>query len=142
MGWQLMRVTGESMTPSLQPGELVCVKTGAYRFQEPQRGDIVAVRPFPLGGKAVVKRVVGLPYERVRVFERSWELRDGQYFLLSDRLADSLDSRTFGPVDRQELIGPIRTSLWPWKRHCSIDESRCIKSRTERKRDSSDHRSA
>ena len=113
---KLMRIYGHSMAPVLAPGQLVVVSKGAYESRQPTRGEIVAARPASLGGKAFVKRVVGLPNERVQVGEREWQLQEEQFFLLGDQPEHSMDSRVFGPVTRQELIGPVRLRLWPWKR--------------------------
>ena len=103
------------MAPVLNPGELVVVQEGAYASTPPRRGEIVAARPAALGGRACVKRVAGIPHERVRVGEQEWRLREGQFFLLGDRTEHSLDSRAFGPVRREELMGPVRLRLWPWR---------------------------
>ena len=113
---RLLRVYGHSMSPTLNPGELVLVDQGEYDQRQPLRGEIVAARPASFGGRALVKRVAGLPHERVKVGEREWELGDGEFFLLGDRTEHSLDSRMFGPVTQDELIGPVRLRVWPWKR--------------------------
>ena len=113
---RLVRVYGHSMAPILHPGEVVMVSDGAYDSHEPRRGEVVMARPASLGGKALVKRIVGLPHERVAVGERVWQLEDGQFFLLGDRTEHSMDSRIFGPVSREELVGPVRVRVWPWKR--------------------------
>ena len=110
------RVYGHSMAPTLQPGEVVLVNHRAYASHEPRRGEVVMARPSSLGGKALVKRIVGLPHERVAVGERVWQLGDEQFFLLGDRAEHSMDSRIFGPVSREELVGPVRVRVWPWKR--------------------------
>lgn len=112
-----MRIYGHSMAPLLQPGEVVFVRKGEFASRPPQRGDVVAVRPASLGGTALVKRVVGLPHERVSVGERVWQLEDNEFFLLGDQPNHSLDSRVFGPVTREELIGGVRARVWPsWRR--------------------------
>ena len=112
---RVMRVYGHSMAPTLQPGAVVLVRVGAYEHRSPRRGEIVAARPAGLGGKAFVKRIVGLPNERVTVEDRQWQLSDEQFFLLGDQPEHSLDSRVFGPVSRAELVGPVRVRVWPWK---------------------------
>ena len=91
------------------------VDAGVYTRRAPARGEIIAARPASLGGRACIKRVAGSPHERVRVGAREWALGEGQFFLLGDRTEDSLDSRSFGPVTYEELIGPVRLRLWPWK---------------------------
>ncbi len=62
--YRLMVVAGDSMLPTLRPGELLIVDERAYDCAEPQRGDIVAAR---YSGQWVVKRIVGLPGEEVEV---------------------------------------------------------------------------
>lgn len=112
-GRRLMRIHGESMSPQLHPGEVVLVNERAFREHPPQRGDVVAAQPAALAGQALVKRLVGLPYDRIEVDGRQWQLDGGRFFLLGDQRADSLDSRTFGPVSREELLGLVSRRLWP-----------------------------
>jgi len=104
------------MAPHLNPGNLVYVSEGEYETGEPSRGDIVAVRPAAMGGKAFVKRLVGLPHEQVQADGKQWQLREGEFFVLGDQREHSADSRIFGPVRREELLGPVRVRVWPWKR--------------------------
>lgn len=102
------------MQPTLRAGEVVLIDERAYRRRPPRQGEVVAARPARLGGAALVKRLIGVPHERVDVDGRRWQLADNQFFLLGDHLEHSLDSRAFGPVSRGELIGPVRARLWPW----------------------------
>ena len=111
-----MRVTGQSMSPTLQPGDLVFVNTRAYHARPPRRGELVAARPSRFGGRALVKRIVGLPGEQLDVEGKCWHLGEGEFFLLGDQPKDSQDSRVFSPVTRLELIGQVRVRLWPWRR--------------------------
>jgi signal peptidase I len=62
-----IRVTGLSMYPTYKDGRISVVNHWAYRWKKPQRGDIVAVRVPEENNVLIVKRVVGLPGERVRV---------------------------------------------------------------------------
>ena len=110
-----MRVHGCSMAPTLNPGELVFVNEWAYRARTPRLGEIIAARPRALGGKALVKRIAGLPHEQVEVAGRRWQLAEDQFFLLGDHEEDSQDSRAFGPVNRRELLGPVQCRVWPWR---------------------------
>ncbi len=112
---RLLRIRGFSMSPVLNPGELVLVGEGEYGVRSPVRGEMVAARPVSCGGRALVKRIAGLPRERVELEGRTWQLDEDQFFLLSDQVAHTVDSRVFGPVSRDELIGPVRYRLWPWK---------------------------
>ncbi len=110
-----MRVHGLSMMPMLRPGAVVAVDDSAYRERGPQDGEIVAARPGLLGGRAIVKRVAGAPHEQVTLGAQTWTLGEGEYLLLGDALDESLDSRTFGPVRQQELIGRVWLQCWPPK---------------------------
>ena len=113
--FRLMRVQGESMAPTLNPGELVVVRHRAYRARRPRRGELVAARPAACGGRALVKRIAGLPHEQVEIEGRRWQLGEDQFFLIGDQVEHSRDSRSFGPVNRGELIGPVQAKGWPWK---------------------------
>lgn len=81
-GWVLLpvRADGDSMLPTYESGRLSLVNRLAYMSSRPRRGDIVAIR---LAGLSVVyiKRVVGLPGERVSV-------EDGQVFINGRALAE------------------------------------------------------
>ena len=109
-----MRIQGSSMAPLLRDGHLVLLRTRAYHRHDPRRGEIVVARPAALHGKAVVKRLVGLPGERLTVDQQVWDLGDEDYLLMGDHAVDSLDSRAFGPVHRHELIGRLWLRLWPF----------------------------
>ena len=63
-------IVGDSMLPALHSGELVGCNKLIYRFQPPQRGDVVAVWT---GTELLIKRVLGLPSEEI-------EVREGVFF--------------------------------------------------------------
>src|SRR5262245_17447001 len=151
------RIPTSSMEPTLhcaRPGDFcegrfddrVIANRLAYRLGDPKRGQIVvftaprtADRCGPQdGGSTFVKRIVGLPGERVseragviyidgaRLVEpyvspsrrghesRSWpRVPPGHYFLLGDNRMHSCDSRMWGTVPRSSLIGPVTLSYWP-----------------------------
>ena len=112
---RLMRVAGHSMAPLLNAGELVLIRERAFEARPFRRGELVAARPSSLGGKAIIKRLAGLPREELTVEGNRWRLNEEQFFLLGENLERSFDSRRFGPVTREELIGRVWARLWPWK---------------------------
>jgi signal peptidase I len=129
-----MLVKGGSMRPTLDPGQRIAV---APLVRPPARGDLVVLnRP---GNLEVVKRVVGLPGERVRLLsgqlevdgravpepylagppsfgELDLELGPAQYLVLGDHRAASTDGRDFGPVGADVLVGRVRFAYWPPRR--------------------------
>jgi signal peptidase I len=129
-----MLVKGGSMRPTLGPGQRVAV---APLVRSPGRGDLVVLnRP---GNLEVVKRVVGLPGERVRLLsgqlevdgravpepylagppsfgDLDLELGPAQYLVLGDHRAASTDGRDFGPVGADVLVGRVRFAYWPPRR--------------------------
>jgi nickel-type superoxide dismutase maturation protease len=85
-----LRVIGHSMEPAIKNHETVLVSGTFYWFKKPQIGDIVAVRE---AGEILVKRVT--------------KLKEDKYFLEGDNKEDSLDSRKFGFIARQKIIGKV-----------------------------------
>ena len=139
----LMRVevAGESMTPALLPGDYLVLRRGAPA-PGTEYGQIVALHdPRPEGdGRLLLKRVVGLPGESLRVGgtmqvngrvliepyahgEAPSEqhrginrLAEGTYFVLGDHRGASTDSRDFGPVAREAIAGHAILRYWPMAR--------------------------
>jgi signal peptidase I len=139
-----MLVRGESMRPTLVPGQRIAVGPllGPLR-----RGAVVVLRRPDRDGLEVVKRVVGLPGERVRLAGGRLEvdgrevpepylpgggaarrpaapgpveldvlLDEGECLVLGDHRDASSDGRSFGPVRVSDLIGSVRFAYWPPRR--------------------------
>jgi signal peptidase I len=128
-------VQGDSMRPTLRPGQRLAV---GPLDRPPRRGDLVVVVVVGREGFEVVKRVVGLPGERLRLAGGRLEvdgvevaepylagsaggdlelrLGDGQYLVLGDHRAASTDGRDFGPVPAEALAGRVRFAYWPPRR--------------------------
>ncbi len=124
------------MEPRIRSGEYVMINTFAYRIGTPRRGDIVAFRHEGDARGIFIKRVIGLPGDRVRI-DRGQVYVDGHklaepyvvhgddrsfadvtvpdrcVYVLGDNRAESEDSRFFGPVNDDLLIGRAVAGLWP-----------------------------
>lgn len=136
-------VSGDSMVPTFQNGDYLLVDQLTYRLREPERGEVIVFR-YPRDEKVFfIKRIIGLPGERVEISngmvtivngeypqglvlgevyissgletigEEDMVLGDGQYFVLGDNRSQSLDSRTWGPVVKSEIMGLARLRLLP-----------------------------
>lgn len=128
--WRPFRVavSGPSMRPALDDGDFLV----AVRARRLARGDVVVVRRPD--GLEVVKRLVGLPGERVRVAggrvrvdglpleepwahgdgpAGEWHIGPGEYLVLGDDRSRSTDGRSFGPVARGDVRGVVRLRYWP-----------------------------
>lgn len=130
-----IRVDGSSMEPSLHTGEFVIVNRLAYRFGQPELGDVVVFH-FPGDlEQEYIKRIIGLPGDTIRVmsgsvsingstidepyiaarprYEGSWEVPAGYLFVLGDNRNNSSDSHNFGPVPQENVIGEAFFIYWP-----------------------------
>jgi signal peptidase I len=130
------RVLGQSMEPTLHSAQRVVVEKVTYRFMHgPRHGDIIVI-DIPDQTEMLIKRVVGLPGETVEVrggytfidgrqLEEPWILRPGgrdygpatvpplHVFVLGDNRGASNDSRSFGPVPIEYVVGRAWFSYWP-----------------------------
>jgi nickel-type superoxide dismutase maturation protease len=89
-----VEVVGDSMTPSLMPGDrLVVMSPPWWRPPWPVPGTVVAVRDPRLPQRLLIKRVVAV------------DRGAGTFEVTGDNPAASTDSRTFGPVPRSLLVG-------------------------------------
>jgi signal peptidase I len=130
------QVSGFSMAPRIASGEYVIINTLAYRMGVPKRGDIIAFRHERSAPAVYLKRVIGLPGERVSV-RRGIVSIDGRplaenyvrfadrrsfadvtvppdaYYVLGDNRANSDDSRSWGTVPAADVIGKAVLAVWP-----------------------------
>lgn len=140
---QPFRVDGPSMQPGLHTGELVLVNLLTYDFSAPQRGDVIVFHPPGESDDIqYVKRIIGMPGDTITVTASAiyvdgkklsepyiyplaagqdenpevlpkLTLNKDQYFVLGDNRLNSQDSRFFGPVSRQSIIGKAQVVVWP-----------------------------
>ena len=143
-------IRGASMTPSLRPGDQVLVDTSAYGDDGPARGDVVVFSNPHAEWRHDVKRVIGLPGERVVMEEGvlfidgchvdepyleglpssvglgewAWDLGADEYLVLGDNRAHSTDSRDFGPVRATSIVGRAWLRYWPLMAWGTLDPRR------------------
>jgi nickel-type superoxide dismutase maturation protease len=110
-----IQVQGASMVPTLMPGDWALAVT-RRRFR---RGGVAVVEHPGRPGYEMVKRITGLPNERVG--ERL--LGDDEYWVEGDREDASTDSRHFGPVLRDQVKAKVLLVYWPKERRHRIKGS-------------------
>lgn len=136
-------VKGASMEPNFYDHEYLIIDELTYRFRDPYRGEIVVFKYPRDPSQYFIKRVVGLPGETIEVtdgnvtlyntehpnglvLEETYleesttgkvrvTLADDEYYVLGDNRDSSLDSRSFGPITRDDVIGRV------WVRGLPLD---------------------
>lgn len=143
-----VRVDGHSMLPTLENGNFVLVNRLAYRFGEPQRGDIIVFH-FDLTRQDLIKRVIGLPGDEVRIengvvyvngvglvepyiaavptYNGTWRVPSGNFFVLGDNRNDSSDSHSWGMLPTDKVVGKAVLVYWPFERWNLLDHVDLIK---------------
>ncbi|MFH2063131.1 MAG: signal peptidase I [bacterium] len=136
-------VKGASMEPNFYDHEYLIIDEISYRFHEPQRGDIVVFRYPNDPSQFFIKRIVAIPGERIVVSggvvriishdhpdgflldesdyightytsgDKDVTLTADEYYLLGDNRAASMDSRSFGPVHGDLIVGRAVLRGWP-----------------------------
>jgi signal peptidase I len=133
---QATRVYGSSMEPNLHTDQRLVVEKVTYRLHSPRRGDVVVLRMPERGPELLIKRVIALPGETVEIrggtvyidqqpLDEPYLVRssgstygptlvpEGQVFVMGDNRGASNDSRVFGPVSLDRIVGRAWLSYWP-----------------------------
>ena len=137
-GFQVARVEGLSMAPTLDDQDRLIVNKLVYRLSSPRRSDIVMLY-YPLNpDKSFVKRVIAEEGDQVRIVDgrvyvndvplpddyvpeeyRSHDdwgpqvIPEGYYFVMGDHRNNSSDSRHWGMVPKKYIIGKVQVRWWP-----------------------------
>jgi len=143
-------VKGQSMEPNFENGDYLIIDQISYRFRDPQRGEIVVFKYPQAPSQRYIKRIVGLPGETIEVKdgqviifnEKGRQILDegnylppgtftpgeikvilakDEYFVLGDNRISSADSRRFGPLPRENIIGRVFLRAWPFTALAKIE---------------------
>jgi signal peptidase I len=137
-------VKGQSMEPNFYEKDYLIIDELSYRFREPQRGEVIVFRAPVVHKDYYLKRIVGLPGERIKVGDGKLvvynddypqgvlveeiyldettpgsnmiTLGSDQYYVLGDNRDASYDSRRFGPINESEIVGRAWVRGWPFTR--------------------------
>ena len=132
-----IRVDGFSMEPTLHNGEFVIVNKLAYKLGDPQPGDVIVFHYPRDPEQEYIKRIIGLPGDRVKVtegkvfvndqpveepyiaaspkYQSEWNVPEDSLFVLGDNRNNSSDSHNWGPVPMNNVIGQALVVYWPPK---------------------------
>ena len=141
-------IPSESMLPTLKVNDRLIIDKVSYNFNQPQRGDIVVFNPTDTLKEqkftdAFIKRIIGLPGDQVMVKSGKVLVNDkplietyinappkddydevtvppNSYFVMGDNRNNSLDSRSWGVVPKDRIIGRAVIRFWPFDRLGSI----------------------
>lgn len=137
-------VEGESMHPTFENTDYLVVDEIIYRLHAPERGDVIVFRLPGDPNKFLIKRIIGLPGETVHIdhgvvsvttaggatlklsepyvvaedatYTNDATLGAGQYFVMGDNRPVSADSRSWGLLPRQNIIGRVDVRLLPFNK--------------------------
>lgn len=132
-------VRESSMVPTLYDGEVMILNKIGYRINGLKRFDIIVLK---YDGEKIIKRLIGLPGDNIeyrndklyvngKIIEEDFtrketedfilevtgysKIPEGKYLVMGDNRPFSLDSRTFGLIDKKDIIGYTNTIIFPFK---------------------------
>ncbi|OGK39474.1 signal peptidase I [Candidatus Roizmanbacteria bacterium RIFCSPLOWO2_01_FULL_37_12] len=137
------QVKGASMEPSFESGEYIMTSKITYKFRKPHRGDVIVFKSLKNPDIDYIKRIIGLPGDKIEIknsdvfvndlkltegyiFDKTnlWEggfiqenvpivVPEGSIFVMGDNRPRSSDSREFGPVPLDAIIGEVFYRYFP-----------------------------
>ena len=134
-------VSGASMEPNFQNGDYLIIDEVSYNLREPERGEVIVLR-MPGNASFFIKRIIGLPNEKIEIREKKIYifnaesstgftlkekylaqiatfpdetviLKSDEYFVMGDNRSQSLDSRAWGAIRKNNIVGKTLVRLWP-----------------------------
>lgn len=139
------KVSGSSMVPNFHDGDYIITNKLTTRFGNPARGEVIILQNPRNTSQDFIKRIIGLPGEKIKVengkvyidgqtlYEpyltsntitqggafladgEEMTVPDNQYFVMGDNRSGSSDSREWGPVTYQLIVGQAWVRYWPLK---------------------------
>ena len=128
-------VNGDSMNPTLEDNDIMILNKINYKLNEIKRFDIVVIKQ---NNNHLIKRIIGLPNEKVmyqnntlyincKKIEENYKIDDTYnfiseeipsncYFVLGDNRNNSTDSRTFGFVKKEDILGSANLVIFPFNK--------------------------
>ncbi len=140
---QFHKVSGLSMYPTMHDGDYLVTEKVSYKFGAPKRGQIVVLKNPRDNSQDFIKRIIAIPGDSLKIEDnqvfvngqklsetylpantptpagafvtQSTEIKVGsnQYFVFGDNRNHSSDSREWGPVTKEELVGRALFRYWP-----------------------------
>jgi len=136
-------VEGSSMYPNFKNGDYLIIDELTYHLREPARGEVIVFHPPKTPSDFYIKRIIGLPNERVIIKDgqviiynnshpngfildeaylldnktsgdTDVKLGNNEYFVLGDNRYASYDSRAWGVLYRDKIVGIVRLRIWPF----------------------------
>ncbi|MFQ6049843.1 MAG: signal peptidase I [Candidatus Paceibacterales bacterium] len=148
--FQPFLVRGQSMEPNFTDGDYLIIDEVSYRLREPQRGEVVVFKYPKNPSQHYIKRIVALPGEIIEIKEGKviilneeegqildeseylspllqtpgnvrLSLDGNEYFVLGDNRTSSSDSRRWGPLPRENIVGRVVIRAWPFTAFAKIE---------------------
>ena len=135
----IQQVVGPSMSSTLESQDIVLLSRSHYRLFDMKRFDVIAFEYEDT--KYLIKRVIGLPGDKVEYKNNNLYVNnelveeefidnhqtedfslvtmgyetipEGKYLVLGDNRENSLDSRSFGLIDEEDILGKVSLKIWP-----------------------------
>ncbi len=143
-------VRGQSMEPNFGDGDYLIIDEISYQFKNPQRGEVVVFKYPQNPSQRYIKRIIGLPGETIEIQDNKViifssgesqildesnylsqsiptpgslqiSLGENEYFVLGDNRSASADSRRWGPLPGENIVGRVVFRAWPFAALAKIE---------------------
>ena len=141
------RVSGDSMLNTLHSGDMLFVNKIGKHFKDYKRGEIVIINAPDYPNRLYIKRVIGTPGDTVELRDGevyvndellkedyigadatlptsdmdSWTLSANEYLVFGDNRSNSNDSRSFGKIYKEDIVGHAFVRFYPFSDAGLID---------------------